>query len=262
MFSRILLSGGLFFASLVSAETIYLPTTASIYQDRNGSSLASGEIYYSEHFTAAHKEISFNTLIRVINPKNKKAVVVRINDRSSSQDADLLVTRSVARALDLQGITPVEIEILGISRSGENPRKDRIIEFVRIEKNNANPLKVLPEPNIAPPTSLSSVINQGFAQNENVRFLDLARKKVSPRGYGVQIGAFMNDDNAFKYGEWASKKGYTQIFIENSKFGGNGFSVYRVIIGEYKSEEEADLRISELSRAGFQSAVVYSFREE
>lgn len=261
MVSRILLLGGLI-ASFLSAETALSLATATTYPEKTSSPLSSGETYHPERFTAAHKELSFNTLIRITNPKNKKAVVVRINDRVNSSGTDLYVTRSVARALDLQGTIPVEIEILGISRSGENPGKERILEFVRIDKNPTIATKTGHEQNLTPPASLSAVIQQGFAQNESIRFLDLAKKKVNPKGYGVQIGAFMNDENAFKYGEWASKRGYTQIFIENSKFGGNGFSVYRVIVGEFKSEEEADSRITELSRAGFQSAVVYSFRED
>lgn len=263
MILQIIFVGAILSAPLLS-DSFATQGNASTYPERSNTKLASGEFYYSDHFTAAHKDLSFNTLIRITNPKNKKSVAVRINDRPLSAESDLVVTKAVSRALDIQGTTPIEFEILGIARSGDNPGSHRILEYVRIDKNTSNPApsKINISDSLQGPTNLSSILNNGFTANDSIRFLDLTRKKVSPRGFGVQIGAFMNDENAFKYGEWASKKGYSQIYIENSKFGGNGFNIYRVIVGDFKSEEEADSRISEFSRAGFQSAVIYSFREE
>ena len=42
---------------------------------------ASGELYDRAKKTAAHKKLPFGTKIKVTNTKNKKSVIVRINDR-------------------------------------------------------------------------------------------------------------------------------------------------------------------------------------
>ena len=65
-----------------------------------------------------------------------------------------------------------------------------------------------------------------------------------------------------KFGEWVSKKGFDTIYIQNSKTGKSSFSIYRVIVGEYKREEDADLKITELTKSGITSAVIYTFHED
>ena len=46
-----------------------------------GQRTASGETFNPNEFTAAHKSLPFNSLVRVTNPANGESVVVRINDR-------------------------------------------------------------------------------------------------------------------------------------------------------------------------------------
>ena len=55
---------------------------ASYYSDKFiGKKTASGEIYSKTEFTAAHRKLPFNTLVRVTNTRNGKWIYVRINDR-------------------------------------------------------------------------------------------------------------------------------------------------------------------------------------
>jgi rare lipoprotein A len=46
-----------------------------------GRPTSSGEIFNPANLTAAHKSLPFGTMVRVSNPTNGQAVVVRINDR-------------------------------------------------------------------------------------------------------------------------------------------------------------------------------------
>jgi len=46
-----------------------------------GRKTANGERFNPMDMTAAHKTLPFNTMVKVINLDNKKAVIVRINDR-------------------------------------------------------------------------------------------------------------------------------------------------------------------------------------
>lgn len=89
---------------------------ASYYHDSfNGKKTANGEIFDNNLLTAAHKELPFNTVIKVKNLKNGKEVVLRINDRGPFVSGRILdVSRKAAIELDFirEGITEVEFEIL------------------------------------------------------------------------------------------------------------------------------------------------------
>ncbi len=47
----------------------------------HGSRTASGEIFIKWDYTCAHRRLPFGTKLRVTNLKNKKSVIVRVNDR-------------------------------------------------------------------------------------------------------------------------------------------------------------------------------------
>lgn len=80
-------------------------------QKFEGRRTASGERFHHKGYTAAHKYIPFGTYVLVINPKNGKSVIVKINDRCrSGQIIDL--TRTAAKAIDLKGTIPVTVQIL------------------------------------------------------------------------------------------------------------------------------------------------------
>jgi rare lipoprotein A len=267
MFQKIIFVIGAFIAPFLYADTLpKLSSSASIYADKFMQT-ASGETYNPNQYTASFMDLPFHTLVRITNPSNGLSVIVRINDRPESQKSNQIeLSKTAATKIDLprKGSTQVEIEVLGVSQFGINPSQRKINEVAKIDMPSSRPsvekkpLQAI-ETGIIPPTNLSVVLQNGFTPTENIRFSDLTRKKVFPKGYGIQIGAFMNDENAFRYGEWASKKGFSAVYIENSKT--NGLNIFRVIVGEYKNEEEADSKIIELARAGFSSAVLYSFTD-
>lgn len=85
---------------------------ATYYSSKfKGKRTYSGERYDPQKYTAAHKSLPINTLIKVTNPKNQKSVIVKINDRfGKSNFIDLSLI--AAKELDIikQGITYVMIE--------------------------------------------------------------------------------------------------------------------------------------------------------
>ena len=65
--------------------------------------------------SAAHKELPLGTIVRVINLKNNKSVVLKINDRGPFIKGRILdCSLGAARALDFvrEGTTLVRIEVL------------------------------------------------------------------------------------------------------------------------------------------------------
>jgi rare lipoprotein A len=80
-----------------------------------GRRTANGESFDHNELTAAHKTLPFGTLVRVINLRNNKSVIVRVNDRGPMQpDRVIDVTRRAAGLLGFvqQGMTRVALEIL------------------------------------------------------------------------------------------------------------------------------------------------------
>jgi rare lipoprotein A len=86
----------------------------------NGRKTASGQRYNAALLTAASNTLPFGTLVRVTNVKNKKSVVVRINDRGPSQpDRIIDVSRAAAARLGMlrAGVVEVELKVVGQSKA-------------------------------------------------------------------------------------------------------------------------------------------------
>lgn len=65
--------------------------------------------------TAAHPSLPFNTRVKVTNLKNKKSVIVRINDRGPFIKKRIIdVSMAAARRLDIihSGVAKVSVEVL------------------------------------------------------------------------------------------------------------------------------------------------------
>ena len=84
---------------------------ASYYADKfHGRSTSSGEIYDRAEYTAAHRDLPFNTIVEVINTTNNRIAVVKINDRGPFA-YNRMLDLSFAAAKDLELLGPGEAEI-------------------------------------------------------------------------------------------------------------------------------------------------------
>jgi rare lipoprotein A len=83
---------------------------ASIYAYESGKT-ASGERASVSGLTAAHRTLPFGTRVRVLNKRNGKSVVVRINDRGPFIKGRVIdVTPAAAKVLGFSGLTKVALE--------------------------------------------------------------------------------------------------------------------------------------------------------
>jgi rare lipoprotein A len=81
----------------------------------DGKKTANGEEFDSEALTAAHPNLPFGSIVRVVNPRNGKFEVVRINDRGPYQEGrEIDVSYRVARKIGLThaGVTKVRLELM------------------------------------------------------------------------------------------------------------------------------------------------------
>ena len=93
-----------------------MAATASWYgQDFEGKPTASGEPYNMFELTAAHPSLPLGTLVKVTNLRNRRAVVVRINDRGPVVDGRIIdVSYSAAKVLNFQsrGVQRVRLDVV------------------------------------------------------------------------------------------------------------------------------------------------------
>jgi rare lipoprotein A len=111
------------FSTWKSAAVRVLPQTlykakgkASFYADKfNKRRTSSGEIFYNDSLTAAHKTLPFGTYLKVTNLRNDSVVVVRVNDRLPKKSSRIIdLSKAAARKLNFikHGLTQVYIEEL------------------------------------------------------------------------------------------------------------------------------------------------------
>jgi len=89
----------------------------------HGRMTANGEIYDQMAFTAAHKRLSFGTLLKVTNVKNGRSVIVRINDRGpyiEGRDLDLSKGAAIELGMLRKGVARLKIEELSLGKTN-NP---------------------------------------------------------------------------------------------------------------------------------------------
>ena len=84
---------------------------ASYYADKfHGRTTSSGEVYDRAEYTAAHRDLPFNTIVEVINTSNNRTAVVKINDRGPFA-YNRMIDLSFVAAKDLELLGPGEAEV-------------------------------------------------------------------------------------------------------------------------------------------------------
>jgi rare lipoprotein A (peptidoglycan hydrolase) len=81
----------------------------------DGRKTANGEQFNSESLTAAHPSLPFGSWVRIVNTRNGKFEIVRINDRGPYQEGrEIDVSYRVARKIGLihSGVSQVRLELM------------------------------------------------------------------------------------------------------------------------------------------------------
>jgi rare lipoprotein A len=86
----------------------------------DGRRTASGERYDMYGMTACHPTLPFGSIVRVVNTKNRRSVVVRITDRGDLVDENRIIDLSFAAAERLKmtraGLATVELHVIFLGR--------------------------------------------------------------------------------------------------------------------------------------------------
>jgi rare lipoprotein A len=85
----------------------------------NGHSTASGETYNMNALTACTNALPFESVVRVVNLRNRRSVIVRINDRGLLFPGRVIdLSYAAAEKLDMMrsGIAPVRLDVLSMGK--------------------------------------------------------------------------------------------------------------------------------------------------
>ena len=89
---------------------------ASYYHSKfEGRPTASGEPYDQTKLTAAHNKLPLGTMIKVTNLRNKRSVIVKVNDRLHHRNTRVVdLSRAAAASLGFisRGLARVKVEVL------------------------------------------------------------------------------------------------------------------------------------------------------
>ncbi|MFZ0637417.1 MAG: septal ring lytic transglycosylase RlpA family protein [Candidatus Acidiferrales bacterium] len=96
-------------------------------EDFDGRPTANGETYDMFGVTAASPTLPLGSIVRVVNTRNHRSQIVRINDRGPYVEGrDLDVSYEVARRLgfDQRGLAKVRLELLEVPSRPSSPRPE------------------------------------------------------------------------------------------------------------------------------------------
>ncbi len=89
---------------------------ASYYGDEfHGKKTASGEIYNKWALSCAHKTLPFGTKVKVVNLKNGKSVIVRVNDRGPFVKGRIIdLSFAAAKEINMikNGVVRVKVQVI------------------------------------------------------------------------------------------------------------------------------------------------------
>lgn len=83
----------------------------------HGNKTASGMVFNMHALTAAHKSLPFGTIVKVLNLKNGRVVIVKIIDRGPFAKRRIIdLSHAAAKAIGLikKGIAKVKIEVISV----------------------------------------------------------------------------------------------------------------------------------------------------
>jgi rare lipoprotein A len=230
---------------------------ASFYAKKfHGRRTTNGERYHNEKLTAAHRTLPFGTLVRVTNVRNGRSVVVRVNDRGPFvKDRLIDVSQAAAHELGMvaAGTAPVKVEVVGSSSVSPEPETETVAQTsapieprpMRVINTAYHPApKALPEPAIKP-------------HYEPGRVYTTKGTVAQVSGYGVQLGAFQQIENALSLCRQLAEKQVHKVFIRVDK----RTKTFGVVAGSFNRRKDAEAYVASLKDQGLEEGMVRKFED-
>ena len=174
----------------------------------DGRRASNGEIYDMYKFTAAHRTLPFDTIVRVTNLNNGKSTTVRVTDRGPFVE-NRIIDLSLAAAREIEsvgpGVVPVRVEVLS---PGVDPTAGFFTVQVGAFRDPANAQRLRDRLN----ASYSPIFIQQYDSPEGLY-------------YRVRVGRVSGEDAARQFGkQLRDREGFTPFIVrldEDTPAGGN-----------------------------------------
>lgn len=192
---------------------------ASWYGDAfHGKQTSNGEYYNMHDFTAAHKTLPINTLVKVTNLRNNQSTTVRINDRGPFVDN---------RIIDLSFKAA---KTIGMIKKGTAPIKLEVIHF-----DNAANKYAHKKPEVKEKQESKKLVWKRFDKQIEKKE---EQKVITGGEYAIQIASLSFKDKATVLKEKCyNGNGSYNPYIKEKVF--NKQTIYKVMLGGFKSIQEA-----------------------
>jgi rare lipoprotein A len=252
---------------VVNGRRYHTLTTSSGYRERgiaswygtkfHGHRTSSGETYDMYRMSAAHKSLPLPTYARVTNLRNKRSVIVKVNDRGPFHD-NRIIDLSYAAAAKLgilgEGTGLVEVEAIDPQRYAQHrqpqqqPLRNIHASQPKVSKLALNavsrdtPAAVVTDAAVRLPAVAAPETDPGRTADP---------VSVQPSLY-LQVGAFRNRSNAERLRSRLGGSGLPGELHISEGFA-NEQRVYRVRFGPLASVESADELARQLAEHGIPS---------
>ncbi|MCL2809932.1 MAG: septal ring lytic transglycosylase RlpA family protein [Treponema sp.] len=240
-----------------------------------GRPTASGEIFDSSQFTAAHPSLPFGTMLTVTNQHNNKSVTVRVNDRGPFVPARIIdVSRAAAEQLDMIVTGTAPVTVTSIERIvtstpavstpviGSQILSDEVQSIPTVPNTvTNNTIPIINEQNVISVTSASPVFVSQPVMLQPIQpviqFRLMPDITIIPnRNYRFQVGAYRVARNAVESFDKLKATGLNPAYERYTN--GDNIEFYRVVIAGVPGID-VQATIEKMTSAGFREAII---REE
>lgn len=243
----------------------------------HGRKTANGERFNTNDLTAAHKNLPFNTLLKVINLENGRYTIVRVNDRGPYVRGRIIdLSYAAKNDIGMGGTTRVKIEIYEPSEESEIsdesnntltlfddaisvtskilieskekiiPNKSQQFDLFRGILSNLNKVKVV--------IDKDNSVERGFnlfseASDKSSVFMDISNKINIFTGYSIYIDEFSDEKEARNLmGKLESLKFENIYLVEIIS---NDTAYFKVFVGYYENIDYAEDDLNTLKNLNF-----------
>ncbi len=213
-------------------------------EDFHAKYTANGEIYDMNTLTAAHRTLPLPSIVRVTNLENGRSLVLRVNDRGPfAKNRIIDISKRGAQLLGYKekGVTKVRVEIL----AEESRRLKAALtgeSYEPVKTVSSAPIKPMQTYKQKDPLELYGA--ESVAQN--------GRTSSAGGSYYIQAGSFTSRSSADRL--QAQLKQFGSATISPADIDGNRF--YRVRIGPYNYQTEADVTLAKIKNFGVYNAKI------
>jgi rare lipoprotein A len=194
------------FCACISQAQIQIGKASFYANSFEGNRTASGDKYRANKLTAAHKTLSFGTVVKVTNLANKASVNVTINDRGPYVEGRVIdLSKAAAEKLNFfnQGIADVSIEVVD---EGDGKGKTLPVRMDHVTVGEKE-------------------------------FYDFDGAKIKPKGFGAQLGTYQELVNLLRMTDNLKNTYKKKVTVQVKVI--NGVKYYGVILGHFSTHDKA-----------------------